>query len=539
MSIKAHHVIVSLFIGAIGLASLAWLGTQAPAALAQCGTGASIGVAVPASGQSLSGVVSLTAYTPNSGPMPSGVTFEFSTTQQPIGSVSTPNTGGPSPSGVAWVFNWDSHSVADGSYSFMAIAHYGASITQDCPSTPVTANVYNSSANSGSQPTLSINISPASWEGAPGQNQQFSVTGVFTDQLGVQHPVTPANGATYQWGTNAGLLSPNGTPTITLIDGSVPGTFNIGVAVQMNGLTATKGVTVKIVLPGSNTATQPSPTATPPPGSGTGDGSNAPLTPAQIQALSTIPTIFRPTNATNSNPVVPIQTLGCLEEKLGAAFNPISSGQSQATIDQRVLGSSCFSGANKIPATLAPVDPANITDIPTTNNLVTLSDVKNEIISGKSKVTAILLSGNGTPNSSVYLYIFSDPMVLRARTDSQGKWSYVLENPLKPGHHEFYAVSQQDSSSFVRTPAIPVSIAAAAPGSSDGSLIIEHTLTPTQIGYIAGSAVMVLAGLILLWRLLRRRRPQALSGAAPVVVTPNTNPPAPAPTAPENHDLQT
>jgi hypothetical protein len=562
MSIKTHHVIVSLFIGAIALASLAWLGGQAPTALATCSTGASVSLAAPTSGQTLTGVVSLNAAVPST-PQASGVTFEItSPSLNVLGSVSAPT---PMPNGPAWLFNWDSHSVPDGNYNLVAIAHYGTNTTYDCVSTAVPVTVYNSSAGSGSQnSSLAVNISPATWEGIPGQKQQFSVSGVYTDSIGVQHPATPANGATYQWSTNAGSLASSVGPSTTLTDGPATGTFNIGVIVKMNGLTANKAVAVKIVPPGTATASSgPSPTPTPATAAG-GDGTTVPLTAEQIQALSTMPTIFRPTNATNSDPVVPVQTLGCLQQKLGDKFSQISSGQSQPTVDDRVKGSSCFSGANKIPAALAPVDPTKLSDVPSTGDLVTLDSIKNETITGKSgsKITAILLGGSGTPNASVYLYIFSDPMVLRAQADGQGKWSYVLEDPLKPGHHELFAVSQKDSASFVRTPAVPVSIAAASPGNSDGSLIIEHSLTPTQIGYVAGSAVMVLAALVLMLRLLRRRQaappvPATAPATAPAPAAPEEttappdaspgvgNPPsaapaaAPQPATPENHDTQT
>jgi hypothetical protein len=551
MSIKTHHVIMSLFIGAIALASVAWLGIQAPTALATCSTGASIGITVPTTGQTLSGVVGLTAYVPTTTPAPSAVTFEItSPTLNVLGSISTMT---PTPSGPAWVFNWDSHSVPDGNYNFVAIAHYGTNTTYDCLSAAMPANVYNTSAGSGTKsPVLAINISPVSWEGQPGQNQQFSVSGVYTDSLGVQHSVTPAAGATYHWFTNAGSLSANSAPSVTLTDGPTAGTFNIGVDVKMSGLEASKSVPVKIVL---TTAGSSGPTPSPAPGTATGASTASPLTPEQIQALSTMPTIFRPTKPTNSDPVVQVQTLGCLQQTLGDKFNQISSGQSQPSVNDRIKGSSCFSGANKIPATLAPVDPTKLAAVPATGDLVTLNAVKNETINNKSgsKVTAILLSGKGTPNASVYLYIFSDPMVLRAQTDNQGKWSYVLEDPLKPGHHEFYAVSQKDATSFVRTPAVPVSIAAASPGNSDGSLIIEHTLSPAQIGYVAGSVVMVLAAVVLLLRLLRRRKaavaaPVSLASAPPAqdATTHDASPDAakinpPAATAPApspNNDTQ-
>jgi hypothetical protein len=549
MRVKTHHLAAFFFTGALVLASLAWLSVRAPTALATCSTGASISLTSPPAGGTLSGSTTLTATTSGSSAQPSSVTFMTSAPSQ----IALGDVGPSGPGGTTWSLSWDSRSLQDGGYQFVAVAHYGNVTTYDCLSAPVQATIYNSTAG-GSGPSLSASISPGSWQGKPGQAQNFSVTGVYTDQFGVQHPITASSGASYQWGTNAGSLSSNGSPSTTLIDGPATGTFNIGVVVKMNGLSVSKSVPVKISLTATGTSGSgsggPTPVPTPPPAINSGGQ----LTPQQLQALSTMPTIFHPASATNSDPVVPAQTLGCLEQKLGAKFGAISSGQAQPSTSDRVAGADCFSGSNKIPASLAPVEPAHVAELPTADS-VTIKGLKNETISGHSgsKVTAILVSGTGTPNASIFLYIFSDPMVLRAQTNSQGQWNYVLENPLKPGHHEFYAVSQTDSSNFVRTPAVPVSIAAASPGSTDGSLIIEHSLSPAQISYILGAGLMVFAGLFLLWRLRRRAKaaPAAVAAAPPVMpASPPASAPPPAPpatapavvtdptTMPEHHDPQ-
>lgn len=537
MSVKTHHVAVSLIIGALVLGGLAWTGLRAPTALATCSTGANISLLAPPANTTLSGTTTLTASTSGSSSQPQAVTFMITAPSQiALGDVSSPSGSG----GAIWSFSWDSRSVPDGGYQFAAVAHYGTNTTYDCLSAPVPAQVLNSTAG-GKSPTLAASISPGSWEGTPGQQQQFSVTGVYTDALGQQHSVTPAAGATYQWGTNAGQLSaPNG-PAVTLTDGPTTGSFMIGVSINMDGLNITKQVQVKIVASGTTSGSSPggpSPSPSPSPQSGSDD--TAPLTPQQITMLQTTPTIFRPSAPTNADPIVPVQTLGCLLQKLGTQFDTISSGASQPTLSDKLAGAECFSGSTKIPSSLAPVAPASITNLPTTGNVVTLDSAKNETITSKSgsKVTAILLSGTGTPTANIFLYIFSDPMVLRAQTDSQGKWTYVLENPLKPGHHEFYAVSQQDSANFVRTPALPVTIAAAAQGNQDGSLVIEHALQPVQIGYIIGSALMVVIGLFLLLRLTLRRRTAPLQSAPSLVVPAAPAPPGstPAPAPDDNSD---
>src|SRR6185437_210254 len=113
-----------------------------------------------------------------------------------------------------------SRSVPDGGYQMSAVAHYGPNnFTYDCLSAPVPLNVINSSATGTQNPTLSASISPGSWEGLPGQMEKFSVTGVYTDQLGQQHAVTPANGANYKWSTMAGALGGDNTPVVALTAG--------------------------------------------------------------------------------------------------------------------------------------------------------------------------------------------------------------------------------------------------------------------------------------------------------------------------------
>lgn len=53
--------------------------------------------------------------------------------------------------------------------------------------------------------------------------------------------------------------------------------------------------------------------------------------------------------------------------------------------------------------------------------------------------TNIKLAGRGLANSYVDIFIYSQPLVVVVKTDSQGRWEYVLGKPLVDGLHTVYA----------------------------------------------------------------------------------------------------
>ena len=537
MKVKAHHLAASFFAGAIFLSTLLWVSMYTPSAIATCSGGANITIGSIPAGATLSGTFGLIANSTAS-PAPNGVTFVVSApATQVIGQGGQVSSGSTSYS--SWSYGWDTRMLANGGYQISAIAHYSGGSAYDCNSSPVAITILNPTTVSPSPvpitspsptstntqvPKLSVSVSPNNWQGAPGMDNYFTVSGVYVASSGAQFPVSSVNGAIFQWDTNAGLIGPSGQQSTTLTLGPAAGSFVLGVNVTMNGISSRVVATIKVVVPtATTTSPSPSPILTSndslSPSStalSTSDSSTSTdnpiklsdLSPAQIQILSTMPTVFRPLDPTNSRPVVAIINLACLELKLGTRFAKISGGTEAAKPEERLRGSTCFSGSDRIPSSLAPVEPTKIKEIPTTTSIVTISEPKNETITNKKgdKIAAILISGTGAPDSDIYIYIFSDPMVLRAQTDKSGKWNYSLQNPLKVGHHEIYAVAAKDSATFVRTSAVPVSIAAAANGAQDGSLVIESSLKPIQAAYIAGAILMVLAAIFLLLR-IRRAHP--------------------------------
>ncbi|HEY6736633.1 MAG TPA: hypothetical protein VI322_02855, partial [Candidatus Saccharimonadia bacterium] len=386
-----------------------------------------------------------------------------------------------------------------------------------------------------------VSITPTSWQGPVGASGTFSTETVYTDQYGRQSHVTPAG---VNWQTTAGAISPNGGPVTTFSAGAAPATGTLTATAGFNGLTAQAVAQLKVGPAGTsltNTATptpQPSPTTAPVPGGTTASPAASPgpspLSSADATRLAAMPTIFRPADPTNTDPVVNLPTLGCMEKAVGSQrFVEISSGQSQPTAAERKLVAVCFLGPEAIPAVLAPVNPTRIAEVPTTTDTVTLVSVKSHVVTTSTgeKVNGWLLTGTGVPNTSIFVYVFSDPLVLRTQSDNQGKWSYVLENPLATGHHEIYAVSEQESNTFVRTSAVPIQVAAAAPN-PNGSLVVRADWTASQTAFAAGAALLVVVAILLFARLLRRRRWQPAAatttgGPAPTLIQPSaTMPPA-------------
>jgi hypothetical protein len=61
-------------------------------------------------------------------------------------------------------------------------------------------------------------------------------------------------------------------------------------------------------------------------------------------------------------------------------------------------------------------------------------DLKDTETGGKS----LHFTGKGLPNSFVTIYVYSDPIVLTVKTDSDGNWTYDLDKELEDGTHEAY-----------------------------------------------------------------------------------------------------
>lgn len=108
-------------------------------------------------------------------------------------------------------------------------------------------------------------------------------------------------------------------------------------------------------------------------------------------------------------------------EEMANGFNPLKSA---AKLDDKISLEDPRDSSAPITAVLSIVNVARTIQ----------RNEKREIASEK-----LTLEGEGEPDSFIALYIFSDPAAAIVKTDSAGKWAYVLDKALDYGEHTIYA----------------------------------------------------------------------------------------------------
>lgn len=115
------------------------------------------------------------------------------------------------------------------------------------------------------------------------------------------------------------------------------------------------------------------------------------------------------------------------------------------------------------------------------------------------------LEGFGPPNTALTVYVYSDdPVVLSVKTDSNGDWSYVLEDNLEDGEHQVYVAITEESGRIKgkSNPLVFVKTAQAV------SVISNQSVSPTQkaksnfmvLSIVLSIAAIFLALAIIGWR---------------------------------------
>lgn len=201
----------------------------------------------------------------------------------------------------------------------------------------------------------------------------------------------------------------------------------------------------------------------------------------------------------------------CAVTVLGAPkVASIKSGTIRPSSADLELLKPCFAQTNFIvPTAYAPIAPAKVKEL-TKSNDISISDLSN--VTSQTKQVAIKITGKSAPNTTVLLYVFSEPLVIATSTDAKGTWSYTLEDPLAPGNHEIYAVADMGNQQFAKTDPFSFVLGrtTASADNPDGlSLKLEGDTTPIQTKqglylYAAIFGLIFLAGLIFIGWLFRR-----------------------------------
>lgn len=124
-----------------------------------------------------------------------------------------------------------------------------------------------------------------------------------------------------------------------------------------------------------------------------------------------------------------------------------------------------------------------------------------------------LISGKALPNSFVTLYIFSTPVVITVKTDTDGNWNYIFDKTLENGDHEVYVgitdnegkiVAKSNPISFVKTAEAFVSDTdSTAPQPVES---VEPSLVNSEALLTIGSILVLILGLVLIFVGLHLRR---------------------------------
>jgi hypothetical protein len=161
---------------------------------------------------------------------------------------------------------------------------------------------------------------------------------------------------------------------------------------------------------------------------------------------------------------VPDKVRTCLQTTLGVSvFSQISSGKREPTQSEKEKSKSCFGGINPLQKKFLPIPVEEVPFLdpePEVIKVIVANQAKRNI-RNKEVGGAIVLSGSGPPNSTVNIYIYSDPIVVTTETDENGDWVYELKNPLDGQKHIVYATVMGGDGRVVRSSVFDFTVVAA------------------------------------------------------------------------------
>ena len=126
-----------------------------------------------------------------------------------------------------------------------------------------------------------------------------------------------------------------------------------------------------------------------------------------------------------------------------------------------------------------------------------LEVVNVETIETVDENKGLKISGKALPDTYVTIYIYSDPIVLTVKTDSDGNWSYVLEDPVEEGTHEVY-VAVTDGAGKITAKSSPLTFVQTAEAASvvpSSVSINERTAAPSKARLTENYLIFAAAGL--------------------------------------------
>lgn len=458
----------------------------------------------------------------------------------------------------SWNMPWITSLTPNGQVYVQAeVAMVGGGV---CRTNPITVQVQNPT-----QANLVIVAQPQSWAGPLSFSFPINAT-VYVPE----NSFNATQFVIFEYSATIGSIIGNG-PTAQYSSGKTAGSGTVtvyatygGKRVQVNIPVKVGEATAPLPAPTSTTNTTTTTTASTTNNTATATSNNTTATVTTTPTSTTTSPVASPststttattsTLATNSTAVqqatvaartatlannTPVQD--CAVTAVGKdRFAAINNGTARPTVEELKKLSICFATSNYIlPSNFAPVAPKELPKLANTDNLEVKKVINENISNTATKREALKFSGVAKPNSTVVLYIFSEPLVLTTTADADGNWSYALQDPIETGKHEIYAVVDRGDGVYQKSSPLDFVIGtaeAAADNPAGLSLTLADTVTPAQsnrstLFYIAGSVLLVLVvSLIALLVLLkiRKKPPTPPTGSSDIPIPPT--PPASTPT---------
>ncbi|MBA2279271.1 hypothetical protein H0V99_02445 [Candidatus Saccharibacteria bacterium] len=435
---------------------------------------------------------------------------------QPIGRAQPNST-------YSWSMPWVTGLHQNGPANLDAEVYFTAT-NSPCIAPGPSLNIFNPTAAN-----LTAVAQPPNWQGPMSFSFPISV------HAEVNTPAfDPTIYSLYLWSTTIGNINPNHNQA-QFSSGQTVGTGNVVIRVKYGGKEALLSLPIVVKSPDSplpepGTSNTDSSTTSP---TTTSDPATAVSTPETVQRQATL----------QNNPIAQDCVISALGE---ARFTAINTGASRPTLEEIKKFNVCFASSNYIlPSNFSPVVPLTIKELQKNNQLV-LNKLENTTKENETGTVDVLkIGGKAAPNSLVFVYIFSDPLVLTTTTDSNGNWTYLLEDPIESGEHEVYSVVDRGDGVYERSDPVSffIGTAEAADANPGGlSLRLAEEATPAQSNrsmllYAAATGLLVVLVLTALLLTLRRRKAKpALSGVdntiasqSDVITPPSSDQPAEQP----------
>lgn len=382
-----------------------------------------------------------------------------------------------------WFLEWDTTTVNNGPYELRARLDYSSGTLDDCLTQPVMIAVDNPT---GTGSDLGVEIHPPEWVGPTNVNFGFHAEAWLEDNSGSTVSVT--DNASFTWSTTKGTIVNQGQ-WADYFSGPNSGTGTVEVIASYGAQTATDTAEVEVL---SSTS-----------------GDNGDYTypdidgdPPEDDELEDDDDDYPLSNTQTTGEQGDVALARCIQTRLGEEeYKQLLDSRERLNREQFNEAWSCFAQRQfVIPANLAPVKPDDVKQLKK-HRRARIAEFKNVEIDGNKQ--ALQLSGEAEPDSNLLIYVFSEPLVLTTQSDSDGRWTYTLEDPLEPGDHEAYVLVEADDG-YQRSDGFAFAIAQADATADNpngyGLTLVGSDDSTNQSVYLAGVGAIVLLASVFLTR---------------------------------------